>query len=108
MAHALALDPRTWPREDVPGLGLIDEDIDLLRRGVCDILAQGLIGLIRILIPISCNFFSGSPSLKTLKLSVLGSERWVTNREVLSRVRMSEDKVRRKDMCWSVGIFLGS
>jgi hypothetical protein len=25
-----------------------------------------------------------------------------------SRVRMSEDKVRRKDMCWSVGIFLGS
>jgi hypothetical protein len=24
-----------------------------------------------------------------------------------SRVRMSEDKVRRKDMCWSVGIFLG-
>jgi hypothetical protein len=31
MAHALALDPRTWPREDVPGLGLIDEDVDLLR-----------------------------------------------------------------------------
>jgi hypothetical protein len=29
----------------------------------CDILAQGLIGLIRILIPTSCNFFSGSPSL---------------------------------------------
>jgi hypothetical protein len=25
-----------------------------------------------------------------------------------SRVRMSEDKVRRNDMCWSVGIFLGS
>jgi hypothetical protein len=24
-----------------------------------------------------------------------------------SRVRMSEDKVRRKDMCWFVGIFLG-
>jgi hypothetical protein len=31
MAHALALDSRTWPREDVPGLGLIDEDVDLLR-----------------------------------------------------------------------------
>jgi hypothetical protein len=31
MAHVLALDPRTWPREDVPGLGLIDEDVDLLR-----------------------------------------------------------------------------
>jgi len=31
MAHALALDARTWPREDVPGLGLINEDVDLLR-----------------------------------------------------------------------------
>jgi hypothetical protein len=31
MAHVLALDPRTWPRADVPGLGLIDEDVDLLR-----------------------------------------------------------------------------
>jgi hypothetical protein len=41
---------------------LIDEDVDLLMGGVCDIPAQGLIGLIRILIPISCNFFSGSPS----------------------------------------------
>ena len=30
-AHALALDTRTWPREDAPGLGLIDEDVDLLR-----------------------------------------------------------------------------
>jgi hypothetical protein len=31
MAQALALDPQTWPRDDVPGLGLIDEDIDLVR-----------------------------------------------------------------------------
>jgi hypothetical protein len=31
MAYALALDARTWPREDVPGLGLIDEDVGLLR-----------------------------------------------------------------------------
>jgi hypothetical protein len=31
MAHALALDREMWPREDVPGLGLIDEDVDLLR-----------------------------------------------------------------------------
>ncbi|TVU01035.1 hypothetical protein EJB05_53516, partial [Eragrostis curvula] len=31
MAHALALDARTWSREDVPGLGLIDEDVDLLK-----------------------------------------------------------------------------
>jgi len=31
MEHALALDARMWPREDVPGLELIDEDVDLLR-----------------------------------------------------------------------------
>jgi hypothetical protein len=31
MAHALALDTRTWPREDVPGLGLTDEDVGFLR-----------------------------------------------------------------------------
>jgi hypothetical protein len=39
-AHALALDPRMWPTENVPGLGLIDEDVGLLRVGVCDILAK--------------------------------------------------------------------
>jgi hypothetical protein len=31
MAHALALDTRTWPREDVPSLGLTDEDVGLFR-----------------------------------------------------------------------------
>jgi hypothetical protein len=31
MAHVLALDSRTWTREDVPGLGLIDKAVDLLR-----------------------------------------------------------------------------
>jgi hypothetical protein len=31
MAHALALDTLTWPREDVFGLGLTDEDVGLLR-----------------------------------------------------------------------------
>jgi len=31
MAYALALDARTWPGGDVPGLGLIDKDVDLLR-----------------------------------------------------------------------------
>jgi hypothetical protein len=31
MAHALALDTQTWPRENVPGLGLTDEDVGLLR-----------------------------------------------------------------------------
>jgi hypothetical protein len=40
------LDIRTWPRVDVPGLRLTDEDVGLLRGVDCDILAQGLIGLI--------------------------------------------------------------
>ena len=32
VAHApLALDARTWPREDVLGLGLTDEEVSLLR-----------------------------------------------------------------------------
>jgi hypothetical protein len=40
------LDVWMWPRGDVPGLGLTDEDVSLLRGVDCDILAQGLIGLI--------------------------------------------------------------
>jgi hypothetical protein len=75
MAHELVLDPQTWPIEDVPRMGLMDEDVDLLKLGcVYDILAQGIKGLIRILIPISCNFFSGTPSPETPKLSVLDLE----------------------------------
>ena len=31
MAHVLALDTRMWPRDDVPGLGLTDEDVGLLK-----------------------------------------------------------------------------
>jgi hypothetical protein len=46
-----------WPTEIVPGLGLIDEDVGLLRVGVCDILAQDLIGLIRTLVPIIATSF---------------------------------------------------
>jgi hypothetical protein len=42
----LVLDVRMWPREDVPSLGLTDEDVGLLREVDCDILTQGLIGLI--------------------------------------------------------------
>jgi hypothetical protein len=42
--------------------------MDVLRQedlvGLCDMPAQGLIGLIRILIPTSYNLFSGSPSRK--------------------------------------------
>jgi hypothetical protein len=42
----LVLNVRTWPRGDVSGLGLTDGDVGLLRGVDCDILAQGLIGLI--------------------------------------------------------------
>jgi hypothetical protein len=40
------LDIRMWPRGDVPGLGLNDEDVGVLRGVDCDILTQDLIGLI--------------------------------------------------------------
>jgi hypothetical protein len=40
------LDVRTWPRRDVTGLRLTDEDVGLLRGVDCDILTQGLIGFI--------------------------------------------------------------
>jgi hypothetical protein len=33
------LDIQAWPRGKVPGLGLTDEDVDLLRGVDCDILA---------------------------------------------------------------------
>jgi hypothetical protein len=32
--HVTTLDTQTWPREEVHGLGLIDEDINLLRGGL--------------------------------------------------------------------------
>jgi hypothetical protein len=44
--HMPVLDVRTWRRGDLPGLGLTDWDVGLLRGVDCDILAQGLIGLI--------------------------------------------------------------
>jgi hypothetical protein len=41
-----ALDVWTWPRGNIPGLGLTDKDVGLLRGVDCDILTQCLIGLI--------------------------------------------------------------
>jgi hypothetical protein len=70
------LDVQTWPIGDVPVLGLIDEDVGLLRGGDCDILTQGLIGLIEY------SNHQGTPSFpeahlqRTLGLSVLGSEQF--------------------------------
>jgi hypothetical protein len=70
------LDVRTCPRGDVPGLGLTDEDVGLLRGVDCDILAQDLIGLIEY------SYHQGIPSFleahlqRTPGLSVLGPEQF--------------------------------
>jgi hypothetical protein len=37
--HMITLHTQTWLRGDVPGLGLTDEDVGLLRGVDCDILA---------------------------------------------------------------------
>jgi hypothetical protein len=47
--HMPVLDIWAWSRGGVPGLGLIDEDVDLLRGVDCDILAYDLIALIEYL-----------------------------------------------------------
>jgi hypothetical protein len=70
------LDIRMWPRGDVPGLRLTDEDVGLLRGVDCDLLTQGLIGLIEY------SYHQGIPSFpkghlqRTLGLSVLGLEQF--------------------------------
>jgi hypothetical protein len=45
------LDVQTWESGGVPGLGLTDGDIGLLRGEDCDILTQGFNRIDRILIP---------------------------------------------------------
>jgi hypothetical protein len=40
------LDILTWPSGGIPGLRLIDGDVGLLSGVKCDIVSQGLIGLI--------------------------------------------------------------
>jgi hypothetical protein len=70
------LDVRTWPRGDVPGLGLTDEDVDLLRGVDCDILAQGLIGLIEYSYHQVIPSFSEAYLQRTPALSVLGPEQF--------------------------------
>jgi hypothetical protein len=70
------LDVQTWPRGDIPGLGLTDEDVGFLRGVDCNILTQGLIGLIEY------SYHQGIPSLleahlqRTPGLSVLGLEQF--------------------------------
>jgi hypothetical protein len=70
------LDIRRWPRWDVPGLGLTDEDVGLLRGVDCDILAQGLIGLIEYSYHQGIPSFSEAHLQRTLGLSVLGPEQF--------------------------------
>ena len=41
--HMTTLDIQTWPRGEVPGLGLTDEDVGLLRGVDCDILAPRMV-----------------------------------------------------------------
>jgi hypothetical protein len=62
------------PRGDVPGLGLIDEGVDLLRGDECDILAQGLIGLIGYSYQQVATSFLETHQQRTPRLSVLGPE----------------------------------
>jgi hypothetical protein len=110
--HMTTLDTQTWLRGEVPGLGLIDEDVGLLRGVNCDMLAPGmgypgrrLNKINRVIISTRCIFFFESLSRKNLqvKRAWLGAiwYAWPTGK--FSRVRMSEDKVRTKYLCWSVG-----
>jgi hypothetical protein len=70
------LDVQMWLRRDVPGLGLTNGDVDLLRGVDCDILAQALIGLIKYSYHQGIHSFSRSPTKKTLRLSVLSPEQF--------------------------------
>jgi hypothetical protein len=72
----LVLDVRTWPRGDVPGLGLTDEDVGLLRGVDCEILTQGLIGLIEYSYHRGIPSFSEAQLKRTMWLSVLGLEQF--------------------------------
>jgi hypothetical protein len=64
----LVLDVLTRPRGNIPGLGLIDGDVDLLRRVDYDILTQGFNRIDRILISLGYTFFSESPTAKNSRV----------------------------------------
>jgi hypothetical protein len=70
------LDIQTWSRGDVPGLGLPDEDVDLLRGVDCDIRTQDLIGLIEYSYHQGIPYFSEAHLQRTPGLSVLGPEQF--------------------------------
>jgi hypothetical protein len=62
--HMMTLDTQTWLRGEVPGLGLTDKDVGLLRGVDCDIWAPGmgypgprLNRINRVIISTRCIFF---------------------------------------------------
>ena len=61
---------------DVPGLGLTDEDVGLLRGWACDTPAQGLIGLIGYSYQQVAISFPEAGLQRTPRLSVLGPEKF--------------------------------
>jgi hypothetical protein len=67
------LDVQAWPRWDVTGLRLT---VGLLRGVDCDILAQGLLGLIEYLYHQGIHSFLEAHLQRTLGLSVLGLEQF--------------------------------
>jgi hypothetical protein len=80
--HMPVLNIQTWSRADISVLGLTDEDVGLLRGVDCDILTQGLIGLIEYSYHQDTPF-SGSPPVKNpgVKCAWPGAiSGWVTNR----------------------------
>src|SRR5664279_4789702 len=64
------------PRGEVPGLGLTDEGVGLLRGCVCEILAQGSIGLIGYAYQQGIPCFPEAHLQRTPRLSVLGPEQF--------------------------------
>jgi hypothetical protein len=71
----MTLDTQMWLRGEVPGLGLTNEDVGLLRGVDCDILAPGMViswprlnRTNRVSIPTRCIFFFGSLSRKNLQV----------------------------------------
>jgi hypothetical protein len=72
----LVLGVQTWPRGDIPGLGLTDESVSLLRGVDCDILTQDLIGLIKYPYHQGIPSFSEPHLQRTPGLSVLGPKQF--------------------------------
>jgi hypothetical protein len=74
--HISVLDVQTWSRGDVSGLRLTDRDIGLLRGVDCDILTQGLIGLIEYTYHQGISSFLEAQLKRALELSVFSPEQF--------------------------------